>query len=142
MADSVSSIPSMTIGLPLVGRAAAQVQTAQDSNRPTAQARSAGTAAPAPAGAPRSAREAKAHADSARDLAEAVKGLQDYIKPQQHVDLAVDHDSGRSFVKIVDARTQRMILQIPSEEVRAMARKLQELADQRASSGVLVDREG
>jgi flagellar protein FlaG len=142
MTDSVSSIPSMTIGLPLVGRAAAQVQTAQDSNRPAAQARSAGPTAPAPAGAPRSAGETKAKADAARDLAEAVKSLQDYIKPQQQVDLAVDHDSGRSFVKIVDAKTQRMILQIPSEEVRAMARKLQELADQRASSGVLVDREG
>jgi uncharacterized FlaG/YvyC family protein len=45
-------------------------------------------------------------------------------------------------VKIVDTSTKRMILQIPSAQVLAMARKLQQMANPQGTSGVLVDQQG
>ena len=85
---------------------------------------------------------AQAEAEASRALDAAVRHLQDYFAPNQKVSLEVDHDSGQSYVKIVDAKTKQMILQIPSAEVLAMARKLQEMANPQAASGVLVDQQG
>jgi uncharacterized FlaG/YvyC family protein len=79
---------------------------------------------------------------SGKDLDEAVKSLQDYIKPQEVITLQVDKESGQPYVKIVNAQTKQLILQIPSAQVLAMARKLQEMATPQGASGVLVDQEG
>jgi flagellar protein FlaG len=54
----------------------------------------------------------------------------------------VDETSGRLYFKVVDANTQEVIRQVPSEEVLAMARKLRELTDLKDASGALVDKEG
>ena len=85
---------------------------------------------------------AQTEAEAARALDAAVKHLQDYFAPDQNVSMEEDHDSGQSYVKIVDAKTKQLILQIPSAEVLAMARKLQEMANPQSASGVLVDQEG
>ena len=85
---------------------------------------------------------AQSEAEAARALDVAVKHLQDYFAPDQNVSMEEDHDSGQSYVKIVDAKTKQLILQIPSAEVLAMARKLQEMANPQSASGVLVDQEG
>jgi uncharacterized FlaG/YvyC family protein len=79
---------------------------------------------------------------TAKDLGTAVKSLQDYIKPQQIATIQVDHATGQSYVKIVNAQTKQLVLQIPSAQVLAMAHKLQEMDNTQAASGVLVDQEG
>jgi flagellar protein FlaG len=79
---------------------------------------------------------------SATSFAEAVEQLQDYFQPQQTVSLNVDKSSGESIVKIVDAKTKQLILQIPSKEVLAMAQKLREQGSPQDSPGILVDQQG
>lgn len=55
----------------------------------------------------------------------------------------VDQDTGIAYFKVIDSGTRKVIRQVPSEEVLAMARKLRELAsDAAAPSGVLVNKEG
>lgn len=146
MAEPISSTPSLSIGAPMMSMVAAQNLPAREPVRP-AQAGPNAPAAhqaapPSPGTPPALAGTAKAKHDQDQELTKAVRKLQDYVAPAQQVSMAVDHSNGDSYVKIVDAKTQRMILQIPSKEVRAMARKLHELADQGPTSGVLVDQEG
>jgi len=80
--------------------------------------------------------------ERADQLAAAVKHLQDYFQPDQNVTMQVDHATGESYVKIVDAKTKQLVLQIPSKEVLAMAQKLREMAYPQSASGVLVDHQG
>lgn len=54
----------------------------------------------------------------------------------------VDESTGQYYFKIVDAVTHKIIRQVPSEEVLAMAQRLQELADGNQAKGVLVDAQG
>lgn len=54
----------------------------------------------------------------------------------------VDKATGQYFFKVVDPVTQETIRQVPSEEVLAMARRLQALDDPRGATGVLMDAEG
>jgi len=54
----------------------------------------------------------------------------------------VDKDTGRTVYKVVDQHTGKVVLQVPSEEVLAVARNLQAIAKQHGASGVLVDKEG
>lgn len=146
MPDAISSSSSVASGAQL----AAQVIQAQQTPDRTASApatvakTSAKSAASQAAqeGSAKEARPAKSAQVSAQSLDKAVKSLQDYIKPQEVISLQVDKSSGHSFVKIVNAQTKQLILQIPSAQVLAMARKLQEAANPQAASGVLVDQEG
>jgi flagellar protein FlaG len=150
MAEAISSSSSVASGAQLAVLAMVQAQQTSDASPPgrsaaaQGQAQAASTAAlgnqasSASAGRTRKA----AGQGSAKDLDEAVKSLQDYIKPQEVITLQVDKESGQPFVKIVNAQTKQLILQIPSAQVLAMARKLQEMATPQAASGVLVDREG
>lgn len=61
-----------------------------------------------------------------------------------YADLAfqVDQDSGIPFFKVIDSSTKKVIRQIPSEEVIAMARKLRELSGPKDAAGVLMNEEG
>ena len=45
-------------------------------------------------------------------------------------------------MKIVNAKSQQLVLQLPSADVLAMAQKLRESASAQADSGVLVDQQG
>jgi uncharacterized FlaG/YvyC family protein len=54
----------------------------------------------------------------------------------------VDKSTGISYFKIVDANTGKVIRQVPSADVLAMAQKLQDFSGQRSSSGILMDQEG
>ena len=47
----------------------------------------------------------------------------------REIQFAVDDDSGRTVIKVMDMDTQEMIRQIPSEEVLKVARMLDEGAD-------------
>ena len=53
-----------------------------------------------------------------------------------------DKDTGRTTFKIVNKSTGEVLLQVPSEEVLAMARNLQALDTNMGASGILVDKKG
>ena len=141
MADSVSIISSQASGVQIAAVAAAQSQLASDKAR-SAQTSPAGTAQPGPTSSTASSSTAASGPVPADQLAAAVKHLQDYFQPDQNVTMQVDHATGESYVKIVDAKTKQLVLQIPSKEVLAMAQKLREMAYPQSASGVLVDHQG
>lgn len=56
----------------------------------------------------------------------------------------VDKDTGRTIYKVVNASSGQVLLQVPSEEVLAMARNLRAMVMEKVAgaSGVLLDKEG
>ncbi|GLH73182.1 hypothetical protein GETHLI_16840 [Geothrix limicola] len=56
--------------------------------------------------------------------------------------IQVDKGTGRTVFKVVDEHTGAVVLQVPSEEVLAMARNLRALDSKMGASGVLVDKQG
>lgn len=61
---------------------------------------------------------------------------------QPGLKLQVDAGSGRTVYQVIQQDTGEVVLQIPSEEVLGMSRRLRELEGQGQSSGTLVDKEG
>jgi flagellar protein FlaG len=61
-------------------------------------------------------------------LAGAVKKLNEYVAPAlQTIEFSLDHESKRMIVKVVDTATQKVLRQIPNEEVMAMSKTLDKL---------------
>jgi flagellar protein FlaG len=61
-------------------------------------------------------------------LVGAVKKLNDYVAPAlQTIEFSVDQESERMVVKVVDTATQKVLRQIPNEEVLAMSKTLDKL---------------
>lgn len=61
-------------------------------------------------------------------LAGAVKKLNDYVAPAlQTIEFSLDRESKRMIVKVVDTATQKVLRQIPNEEVVAMSKTLDKL---------------
>jgi uncharacterized FlaG/YvyC family protein len=54
----------------------------------------------------------------------------------------VDAGSGRAVYQVIQQGTGEVVLQIPSEEVLGISRRLREMENNGRSSGALVDREG
>lgn len=133
MADQVNPAGSLAPGIPLTYTAV---------SRPPQVQEKAKAAKPAPPSPP-SSREERGKEPSAQALEAATRDLQDFLQ-QSPSDLMfqVDESSGRTYFKIVDAKTKEVIRQVPSEEILAMARKLRELATPETHAGVLVDKEG
>lgn len=134
MADQVNPAGSLSSGLPVVLSAATPPKSSPEA--PTAPA-----AAKAPSAGPEG--EAKVLADpKARALAlsQINSGLQ---QAATELKIQVDRGSGRTVYSIVEGKSGHVVLQIPSDEVLAMARNLKAL-DQglSGSTGVLVDKEG
>ena len=148
MTDPVSSLSSLA-GTQLAALAAVHSQPSGETTRPAAVALQAGAAVPAGSGPrtdakapPAATKGASADKPSSQQLAAAAKELQNYFEPSQKVTLQVDQASGESYVKIVNAKSQQLVLQLPSADVLAMAQKLRESASAQADSGVLVDQQG
>jgi flagellar protein FlaG len=83
-----------------------------------------------------------APAETASQLDAALKTIQDYVQPQQTASMQVDKATGQTYVKIEDPQTHQTILQIPPEQVLAMAQKMQTLGTSKTASGGLVDQQG
>ena len=89
------------------------------------------------ADAPTAAKETQAAKDSkdvqnlqptAEQLTQAVKQIQDVIKQTaQSLQFSIDKDSGSTIVKVVDTESKKVIRQIPSEVVLAIAKALDKL---------------
>lgn len=54
----------------------------------------------------------------------------------------VDEESGRVYFQVVSPSSGEVLMQVPSEEVLAAARKLRALSTQKDATGVLVDKQG
>ena len=128
MADQVNLTVSLAPGLPLAG------PPAKPSQPLPAQA------APAVAGGEPSA---SAKIPTSAEVNSAAQVFSDFLQ-QAQPDLVfqVDRATNEPYFKVVDAKTRKVIRQVPSEEVLAMAHKLRELAHTMDPSGVLVDQQG
>ena len=101
-------------------------------------------AAAAPAKAPPgSPAEAPPAAPTQASLEAAAGDVKAFIsKSNSDLEFQVDKSSGRFYFRVVDPKTKEVILQVPSEETLAMARKLRELSSSKGAAGVLVDKQG
>jgi flagellar protein FlaG len=69
----------------------------------------------------------KATTDKA-SIASAVKKLNDYVAPAlQTIEFSIDDETDRIVVKVVDTSTQKVLRQIPNEEVLAISKTLDKL---------------
>lgn len=58
----------------------------------------------------------------------AVKKLNEFVAPAlQTIEFSVDQDSERTVVKVIDTVTQKVLRQIPNEEVLAISKTLDKL---------------
>jgi len=64
----------------------------------------------------------------AQQIAQAVEEMRTAISPvAQNLRFSIDQDIGRTIVKVVDASTDEVIRQIPSEEIVAIAKAMDKL---------------
>ena len=73
----------------------------------------------------------KAHEEAAREVATHLQ--------QSDLKIRTDASTGRTFFQIISKKGE-VLMQVPSEEVLAMARKIKEMEKDRA--GILMDKEG
>jgi len=102
-----------------------------------------GAVAPKPASprpAPASSSAAKGGGGNPTEAAAQVN--QHLQQAQPELKLQVDAGSGRTVYQVIQQGTGEVVLQIPSEEVLGMSRRLRELEGQGQPSGALVDKEG
>ena len=133
MADQVNPMGGLASGLPPALLAAVKAQPAQERPRATKPAEAQ----------PDRGLDGGRTDPSAESIDLAAKAFQSFIEQNSSsLSFQVDQSSGRFYFKLIDAKTNEVIRQVPSEEILAMARKLRELAGSKGASGVLVDKEG
>ena len=78
---------------------------------------------------------------SESELAEAVATVADFLQNRsRNLSFAIDEQSGKTVVKVVDGSTSEVIRQIPSEEVLAISRTIKELQQEIGQkTGILLD---
>lgn len=60
-----------------------------------------------------------------RALDEAVSRIQDYVQNlQRELQFTIDEDSGRTIIKVIDSETDKVIRQIPPDELLAISEYL------------------
>lgn len=65
---------------------------------------------------------------SPKELEEAVKAINDFLKPiNSAIQFSLDHDTGKSVVKVIDVATKDVIRQFPSEEMLSIAKALDKM---------------
>lgn len=128
MADQVNLTVSLAPGLPLAGPPAKPNQLLPALTAPVAEGREPSASAKAP---------------TSTEVDSAAQVFSDFLQ-QTQPDLVfqVDRATKEPYFQVVDAKTRKVIRQVPSEEVLAMAHKLRELAHSMGASGVLVDQQG
>jgi uncharacterized FlaG/YvyC family protein len=65
-----------------------------------------------------------------------------HLASQTELKLQVDTGSGRTVFQVVQQSTGEVVLQVPSEEVLGMSRRVRQMESQGGGPGALVDREG
>lgn len=153
MADQVNPMGGLASGLPLALLAAVSPRPAPDKVRP---AKVADPKAQGPGGRPASESASAAAVTDVFEVPKVVKAYEIAKTPEAAMEqlneylqnvgtelkFQVDKETGRTFFKIISEHTGEVLLQVPSEEMLALARNLRALAEQAGASGVLVDKEG
>ena len=68
------------------------------------------------------------------DLSQAVKNLNDYVQNiHRELQFSVDEDSGRTVIKVVDSDTQKVLRQIPPDEILKLARHLSDMENEKGA---------
>jgi len=82
-------------------------------------------------------------AEAAKSPEAAMGQLNGYLQQtDSKLQFQVDKSTGRTVFKVIDQATGEVVIQVPSEELLAMARNLRALEKAQDASGVLVDKEG
>ncbi len=75
--------------------------------------------------APKQVETASSSQPSREELDQAMGEVKKALEPvARNLQFSVDHETGRSVVKVVDATTNEVIRQIPSEELLAITRSI------------------
>ncbi|WP_374512587.1 flagellar protein FlaG [Niveibacterium sp.] len=116
--------------------------------RPTAQASPAGGVASSESVRAANADSATQEASQARaeqkqpDRQAVERALQEVKKAvdpmARNLQFSIDEDTGRTVVRVVDSATKEVIRQIPSEEVLAIAKALDNMDGEKKASGVFL----
>ena len=143
MADQVNPLGSLAAGLPPSSSASTAPVVV---NRSSPGAESTPPILQTPASDPKGP-DAKGASTtgkpSTQGLGNAARDVKDYLQQlPAELQFRVDQGSGEFYFKVVDPTTRKVIRQVPSEELLAMARKLREFVDPKSASGVLMDKEG
>ncbi|MBK6972630.1 MAG: flagellar protein FlaG [Sterolibacteriaceae bacterium] len=95
---------------------------------PVAQRKTRADGEPKPAETERTNADAGLAPASAEQVEQAVKDIRKVVSAvASDLQFSVDKDSGRTMVRVVDAKTKEVIRQIPGEEVLAMRRALDKM---------------
>lgn len=142
MADQVNPTGGLAPGLSLALLLAANPKPAQDKTR-AASVADAPVSANETSAVPSAENAGDDSTSSSNIPSNAVEQLNNYLQ-RSGTDLKfqVDQATGRTVFKVVSQNSGEILLQVPSEEMLSMARKLRELTKQMDASGVLLDREG
>ncbi len=77
-------------------------------------------------------RDAPVAKQDARSVDQAVSELREFVQNvRRNLDFQVDDVTGRVIVKVIDANSNEVIRQIPSEEMLALAQRLTVLEDEK-----------
>lgn len=132
MADQVNPTGSLAPGIPSTLLAASAPRTVSDSSR---TAKPTEIKAQGPVSSPNSGTPEAPEA--------AVEQLNGHLQQSgSELKFQVDKATGRTIYKVVNPGNGQVLLQVPSEEVLAMARNVRAMGKQTGASGVLVDKEG
>ena len=100
------------------------IEPSQQIQRTQPRAEVAKASAPASASGPKAAERT-----NGEKLDSSVRNLNDFVQSvRRNLQFSIDSGSGRTVVKVIDADTDKVIRQIPSDEVLAMAKRLEEQA--------------
>ncbi|PKM46131.1 MAG: flagellar biosynthesis protein FlaG [Gammaproteobacteria bacterium HGW-Gammaproteobacteria-1] len=67
-------------------------------------------------------------------LRNAMSQLSNYVQSvQRNLNFSIDESSGQTVIKVIDSESEEIIRQIPSEEMLALARRLNELNGEQVS---------
>ena len=77
---------------------------------------------------------------SEQTLDDAVKQLNSFVQSiNRNLEFNIDHDSGKTVVRVIDAETDKLIRQIPNEAALSIARQLDAgFTDEHRDPGVLL----
>lgn len=122
---SITSISSQAADARLQGIAQ---QAASRMSQPTAAAAAQAAPTPATAATDATSPEAAAQPTSLEQVQQAMEDVRKAITPvAQDLLFSIDEDTGKTIVKVVDASTDEVIRQIPSEEIISIAKALDKL---------------
>jgi flagellar protein FlaG len=80
----------------------------------------------------------KETAASSSELRDAVSQINEFVQSvQRDLSFSMDEASGRTIIKVIDSESGKLVRQIPSEEVLALATYLQDVNKETASIGTV-----